>query len=167
MTRWIAASMLLAACGGDAHAAAPKRAEPVQAQPAAVRLSLAERLAREAAARPQRAVRMEQLTSALAERGVVVSRRRQVLASTLAASYCETALTARGLTLALCEFTDADAAERGLARSLTTFEALIPGRALDTRFNALLTVTKPADDEAARERELVRATFAVLPPSER
>ncbi|HEY6878761.1 MAG TPA: hypothetical protein VI299_12115 [Polyangiales bacterium] len=167
MTRWIVTSMLLAACSGEVRAAAPVRVEPVQAKPADTRIPLGERLSREAASRPVRAVRMEQLADALKGRGVVISRERQVLASVLDASYCETATTSRGLALSLCEFADADAAERGLARSLTTFEPLIPGRALDTRFNALLTVTQATDDEAARERELVRKTFAALSPSER
>jgi hypothetical protein len=160
------ALMLVVACS-DAKAVAPATKPVVASESAVSRVPLGERLALEAASRPQRAVRPAQLLEALERAGVVFTRKRQVLASPVEASYCETALTGRGLALALCEFADAAAAQRGLARSHDSFDAMIPGRTLDTRFNTLLTVTQPSDADAERERELARTTFAELRPTGR
>ncbi|HEX5656203.1 MAG TPA: hypothetical protein VFX59_03370 [Polyangiales bacterium] len=145
--------LLIAGCS-EAHAVAPKKAK----------LPLGEQLVREASARPKRAVRPEQLIEALAAKGVTIARHRQVLASPVEASYCEALTTAQGLGLALCEYADADAAANGRAQSKRAFDRLIPGRALDTNANSLLTVTAAGNDEGERQRELARRTFAALQP---
>ncbi len=144
---------LIAGCS-EAHAVTPKKLE--QAEVAVPpRLPLNERLAQEAASRPAHTVRPEQLIEALGKQ-VTVTRHRQVLASPVEAAYCESLSTAKGLAFSLCEYGDADAAERGLARSKTAFDALIPDRTLDTHMNTLLTVMP------GEERELVRRSFASL-----
>jgi hypothetical protein len=164
MKRWIATLALVIGCSEARAAAVAELAEPAAPSPVSG-LPLAQRLANEASARPERAVRPAQLLEALQQQGITITRKQQVLASPVEASYCELALTDTGLALSLCEFSDADAAERGLARSMTSFDAMIPGRTLDTRANALLTVTKPASPDAERQRELARSTFAGLQPT--
>jgi hypothetical protein len=173
--KWIAVLMLIVGCVEARGSSASERDVEArgssaserkgQAHEAALekkvvpRVPLGEQLAREAAARPARAVRAEQLVAALAQRGVQVARPHQVLASPVDARYCELMTTAGGLAISLCEYGDAAAAQRGRAQSQATFDALLPGRTLDTRFNTLLTLTPAAD------RELVRQTFAELEPS--
>jgi hypothetical protein len=166
MKCYLAMIVVAAACSEAPAQLAPVAAKPLEAAVVS-RVPLGERLALEAASRPAKAVRVEQLEAALAKRGVTLTRKRQVLASPIEASYCELATTDTGLALSLCEFGDSDAAERGLARSRTTFDAMMPGRTLDTQANTLLTVTQPASPEAERQRQLARTTFASLPASTR
>jgi hypothetical protein len=149
---WFLLLFLIAGCT-EAHAVAPKKDEP--------KLPLPERLAVEAATRPTRAIQPQQLIDALAQQGVAITRHRQVLASPIDASYCETMSSEQGLALSLCEYRDDDAAQRGMAKSKSAFDRLLPGRSLDARANSLLTVTSDA------QRELARKTFAQLQPTAR
>lgn len=160
--------LLLLVCIAGCSEARAELERVVQGSPAqeavvgqAPRLPLGERLALEAAARPEHAVRPAQLRAALAARGVVLTRQRQVLASPVGAAYCE-ALSGEGLAFSLCEYPDVAAAARGLQRSRSAFDALIPGRTLVQRDNSLLTLTAPADAAGERQRQLVRETFATL-----
>jgi hypothetical protein len=157
MMRWSAMFVFVLACSD-----APQL-KPIEHS----RVPLGQRLANEAAARPAQAVRPQQLIDALQQQGVVIARSKQVLASPIEASYCELAATERGLALSICEFGDEELAARGRAKSRDTFDAMIPGRTLDLRGNALLTITRPASPEAERESELARTTFAALPPTAR
>jgi hypothetical protein len=150
---WILLLLLVAGCS-EAHAVAPPKKEPRK-------MPLGEQLAQEAASRPERAIRPQQLIDALAQQGVTIVRHRQVLASPVEASYCETMSSEQGLALSLCEYPDQAAAERGRATSKRAFDELVPGRALDTRFNSLLTVT------SERDRARARQIFAHLQPTTR
>ncbi|MDB4990944.1 MAG: hypothetical protein JWN04_6122 [Myxococcaceae bacterium] len=132
--------------------------------PAIARMPLSDRLALEASLRPAEAVRTEQLERALRPHGVSLMRQRQVLASTLGASYCELTVSEAGLGVALCEFVDAASATAGGARSRALFDSMVPGRTLVTRANTLLTVTHPESDAARREAELILTTFDALSP---
>lgn len=130
------------------------------AQPA--RIPLGERLAREAEARPEGALRAQSLIEALSARGVTVAESRQVLASPIGALYCEAAVSERGLALSLCAFSDAAAVTAGRDRSRTLFDRIVPGRSLVARGNTLLTLA-PADG-AANEAEVAQEVFAALVP---
>jgi hypothetical protein len=149
---WFLVLFLIAGCT-EAHAVAPKKNEP--------KLPLNERLTVEAATRPERAIRPQQLIDGLAQQGVAISRHRQVLAGPIEASYCEAMSSEQGLALSLCEFRDHDAAQRGLAKSKRDFDRLLPGRTLDARFNSVLTVT------SEHQRELARKVFVQLQPTAR
>jgi hypothetical protein len=122
-------------------------------------LSLAERLMHEASDHPEARAAVEATVARLRDDGIVFTRTRQALARPLAARYCATALTAAGLGLSLCAFTDAQAAEAGRVLSQQSFDALIPGRTLLVRRSSLLTITKPASEAARAEAERIRAQF--------
>ena len=167
---------LLAACDpgrsvvtpGPAPAPAPAPAPtPVVAAPAPTppgpALSLGERLAAEAKARPSGTVRIEDLALALRGHGVAIARTRQVLGSTLGARYCSVALTEKGLGLAACEFESPESAEMGRAQSIARFDKAIPGRRLVVNGKTLLTVA-PAASALAEESQAATTLFATLSP---
>lgn len=139
--------------------------ELVPVDPVLARVPLGERLAREASARPARAVRPEQLLAALRDRGVAIVRARQVLASTLGASYCALSVSDAGLVVSLCEFSDPAAARAGAQRSHQQFDGIIAGRRLITQGNSLLTLSHPEGQGAASEARLAERVFATLEPS--
>lgn len=152
-----------------ASAASSARPEELAALPAPdpklARMALSDRLALEADARPSSAVRPEQLERALRERGVTFARKRQVLASTLGAAYCELSVSSEGLGVSLCEFADAESAARGSAQSHRLFDARIPGRTLATHDGTLLTLTEPQDERAASQAALILAVFNAATPT--
>jgi hypothetical protein len=183
MTRTSCTGLLLVALGVSAcrqppgepgqRTAAPvapaKALVPLAASPAPdpklARIPLGDRLALEADARPAEAVRLTQLELALQERGVTIVRKRQVLASTLGAAYCELAVSREGLAISVCEYADARAAALGGKRSQHLFDALIPGRTLVTRGNTLLTIMRPAGELAERQTQLVLTVFSEQTPT--
>ncbi len=130
-------------------------------------LSLFERLAAEQAARSlATAPRAETVHAALAARGLVVERWKQVLASPVGARYCMAGSTDLGVGVAVCEYDGAQAASAGRDRSRAVFDRLIPGRELLVRGTTLLTLTtpgadRPVDAAAAQARRLA-AAFATL-----
>ena len=120
------------------------------------------RLQAEAAARPGGALRAEELVAALEKRGVHVSRTRQVLASTVGASYCAMVMTEKGLGLALCEYPTPGDAELGLGRSHARFDHLAPGRTLVVGGQSLLTISPHQGDALAGEARVTAELFASL-----
>ena len=116
---------------------------PSAAAPAA-RLTLAERLAQEVAARPDSAPPTEVIEAALARAGLQIAQWRQVLASTVGAAYCRAGHTPRGVAVALCQYPDEASAARGLTYSHGTFDRLIPNRELRLNRTTLLTLAPPA-----------------------
>lgn len=135
--------------------------------PALTRVPLAERLQRESDLRPARAIHPEQLLAALAQNGLSLARKRQVLASTIGATYCELAVSGAGLGVSLCEFTSDEAARTGSERSAQLFDQLVPGRKLLRNHNSLLTVTPPDGAAAERELETIARVFHTMQPSAR
>ena len=149
--------VLLVACAADQpNATQPKAAPRAPASAPAPEtpepLPLAERLRREGSEHPEARERVERELAQLGQAGVVLTRRRQVLALPLAAQYCATALTGSGLGLSLCAFADGAQAARGRERSRRGFDALIPGRSLLLNENVLLTHTQPASEVARARR---------------
>ena len=71
----------------------------------------------EAANRPTRALRVEDVLSALRGAGVELSDERQHLARPYAARYCVGAMAGAELALSVCEYIDAEAAQAGAAVS--------------------------------------------------
>jgi hypothetical protein len=148
---------------------APRKQPPPAPVPASVAKPPAEApnlgglLARERAGRPAVAPAVEQVAAALERAGLGLSPMKQVLARTVGARYCAAGTTAAGLAVAVCEFGNEADADRGLALSHRTFDALIPGRTLARNRATLLTLTPPAasaDGHAQAER--VATTFATL-----
>jgi hypothetical protein len=137
--------------------------DPAPASPAALPASLAigERLAREQAARPAGAVRVEQLVVALEAKGIAVARTRQVLGSTLSARYCAIAVTAAGVVASVCELDSAEAAEAAQKDSEQRFGKAIPDRRFVTNGKSLLTIAG-AHGAAQDEANAIAATFAAL-----
>ena len=142
---------LLSACHREKPA---PQAPPVD--PEAMRLPLADRLAREAGARPTGTPRAEEVLAALARGGLAVEGEQQVLASTVGAAYCTSAGTPKGAAIAVCEYPAEEAARQGMEYSHRVFDRLIPGRRLLVNRKTLLTVTG-AGDEARRAAEIFAA----------
>jgi hypothetical protein len=134
--------------------------EPVAAPPQ--QQGLGPRLAAEAATRPAGAVTPDDVARALSAAGDPVRRRRQVLASTVLARYCEVLSTASGLVVSVCEFDSPAAAQAGLASSQARFDRLIPGRALEVRGKTLITLS-PRPGAASAAPQTIRL-FAALSP---
>jgi hypothetical protein len=148
---------------------APKPAQDLVATPRAPapplsRVPLRTRLADEAASRPASALRAEQLFLALERRGLLLSRKRQVLASTVGARYCELAVSDAGLGVSLCEYGDDAAARAGSEASHRLFDPIVPGRTLLTHAGSLLTLTSAESERARREASTIANTFAALTP---
>jgi hypothetical protein len=156
----------IAACDAKpTRAGKPRAAAAAGVQtpdPEAVKLPLGERLRREASRRPEARLHVDELLQTLASEGLELLRTRQVLAAPLAADYCVSGLSGSGLALSLCEFADADAAQRGLSRSHMTFDRLIPGRTLLLNRATLLTLTRPPNAAAAAESARLAARFSEL-----
>ena len=158
--------LLVAACSaacGRSPAVAPEPSPPSPpAHPSLTHLPLPERLATEARTRPAAPVRAEDLRRAVEAAGIPLPHWRQVLAGTIGARYCMVGQTTAGLALALCEFSDADSAARGLDYSRATFDRLIPGRQLRRKGSVVLTVTTAPEPAIAAEASRVTEIFAAL-----
>lgn len=128
------------------------------------RLTLQERLAREAASRPAGGLRAEAVAAAFARDGIALSPWQQVLARTVGARFCLAAHSAAGLGVSVCEFRDPADAARGLAGSHATFDRLIPNRRLESNRGTVLTLTRAPAAPPALDREAARAArlFASL-----
>jgi hypothetical protein len=144
-------SLSLASCARhDAPAPAPAADDA-----AAERLTLAERLTREASSRPAGALRAEDVAAALQRAGLGLAPMQQVLARTVGARFCMSARTEAGMGVAVCEFADDAEAARGLDYSRRTFDRLIPDRRLLRNHRTVLTLTgaQALDGQAARAAE--------------
>jgi hypothetical protein len=158
-----------AGCRDQAATRAVGAAKPIAAEPPVPpgsppelgRMSIFERLAREAQTRPVVAPRPEAVAAALSAQGLPLERWKQVLASPIGARFCMSGQTAAGSVVAVCEFGDTAEADAGLAYSHKTFDGLIPNRSLVRRNQTVLTVTRPAG-VANREGEKVQQIFAAL-----
>jgi hypothetical protein len=154
----------LAACAADPAGARKDRTQPAPAAPVddpeLARLPLAERLQREAERHPAARAHADALFERLARGDLELVRTRQVLAAPLGADYCAAALSKRGVGLSVCEFADAERAERGLRRSRESFDRLIPGRTLLVNGATLFTLTRAPGIEAEAEHRRLAAAFA-------
>lgn len=121
----------------------------------------------EADARPAEAVRPEQLFAALQRQGILLSRKRQVLASTVGALYCELAISDGGLGVSVCEYADEAAANAGGETSHRLFDAIVPGRTLLSHGGSVLTLTHAENERAQRESRAIARTFQSLTPQRR
>jgi hypothetical protein len=146
---------LVAALVVSCHRQAPPSAPA--ADPATFNLPLGERLVREAKARPSGTPRAEQVMAALERGGWRLERNLQVLASPVGASYCSSAITPRGVAVAVCEYAAEDAARRGLEYSHRAFDPIIPGRRLVLNRKTTLTVTGAADADATTAARIFAA----------
>jgi hypothetical protein len=165
---------LAAACGRTAAPPAAASTAPTASTastassaaatpPPAERLTLIERLTREATQRPAARPRVEEVLAALGTRGIATAGWKQVLASPVGARYCMAGQTAGGVGLAVCEYESPAAAAAGRDRSHALFDRLIPNRLLTVNRTTLLTLTRPTAEPAlASEAERVRTLFTSL-----
>jgi hypothetical protein len=130
---------------------------PPPADPDAFALPLAARLDREAHRRPPGTPTAEEVLAALVRAGLPLERTQQVLASTVGAAYCSSAVTEKGVAVAVCEYPAEDAARRGLEYSHRAFDRLIPGRRLLLNRSTMLTVTGANDAEAKQAANVFAA----------
>jgi hypothetical protein len=147
--------VLTFACHRPGAPPAPATPSVPDPDPDLARLPIPARLAREAQRRPAGTPRVEEVMAALGQGGVPVERVRQVLASTIGASFCAAGSTAAGTTVAVCEFPSEEVARRGMSTSHQLFDRLIPGRTLVLNRKTLLTV-------AGAEAQAARSLFAHL-----
>jgi hypothetical protein len=134
----------------------PVHAEPALPSSPCALGSLAARLACESTSRPEAAPSVADVYLALERAGMTRAHARQVLAAPIGARYCELAELGGAGHVSVCEFGEAEAAERGRAFSSARFGALMPGRVI-TRHEGTL-VTWIAVAEAPRQ-----AALAALP----
>ena len=134
--------------------AAPDASVP-DAQPAVTQTStapapnLAERLQREAANRPAGTPKVEEVHEALRAAGIDLKPLRQTLALTVEASYCTISGSPSGLGVAICEYADEAAAERGRALSLDRLKA-VPNREIFVNRKTTLTLRNTPNDDVVR-----------------
>lgn len=118
-------------------------------------VSLAESLRAEADNRPSQTPTPEQVFAALRAMNIDLRGPRQYLASTVGASFCMGGRVSDTLATAVCEYPDADAAERGRAMSLERFAAAAPHRQIVVNRKTTLTLSSATtplqkDDTARR-----------------
>ncbi len=138
--------------------------EPAAEAPAmAPDLTLMQRLEVEARSRPSQTARAEEVLAALEASGIRLVGRKQMYARTIGASYCFGARTERGMGVAVCEFSDEGAAQRGRNYSIETFRKLIPHRELLLNRKTLMTLVRPDKTPAIDAEAKAAATvFARL-----
>jgi hypothetical protein len=169
---WASACSQAPASAPAAPKASPKpevalTASALTPDPKLSRLPLGTRLVVEAEARPARAVRPEQLFAAMQRQGILLSRKRQVLASTVGALYCELAVSDTGLGVSFCEYADDAAARAGAESSHRLFDAIVPGRTLISHGGSVLTLTHAQGPRAERAAHAIADTFSSLSPVKR
>lgn len=134
---------------------APVSAAPVARPPS---VSLADRLAFEAAHRTEKSLKVEQVFAALSSAGMPVVDQKQFYAAMADARYCAGGRTADGISIAVCEYETSEAAEAG-KRSVEQRFPSVPGRRITTRFHLTLTTTA---DPAPVSLAKVEAAFSNL-----
>jgi hypothetical protein len=122
--------------------------------------TLADLLQKEAAARPDGALRAEDALAAFARGGLAVEGTKQVVARTVMASYCVGGLTRAGTLVALCEYASPEAARAGREHSLSAFASAAPGREILVNRQTTLTLAPSPGHED--ETKQLAAMFAKL-----
>lgn len=171
--RWVAAVLVLAAgsacakradpspgpeavpttrAAPPAPASASASAAPQASSPSGIAATLSERLRNEALSRPPIHPNADDVLVALAKVGGGVAAKKQGLAVTYKASYCEGGTTSDGaVTLGVCEYADGDSAKAGLA----ALEAIYPAKQARhvLHKDTVLTTLRLQDGPSARELE--------------
>jgi hypothetical protein len=114
----------------------------------------------EAAHRPAVAVPAEKLFDALAQHGVDVANKHQVLAKTAAASYCMLGTADGTIGVAVCEYPSHDAALAGQKLMDERYKKLVPDAVRAINGSTLVTVANAEHKPAVRDRVL--ETFKAL-----
>ncbi|HEY1810863.1 MAG TPA: hypothetical protein VGG74_00815 [Kofleriaceae bacterium] len=165
---------LLAACKHDTAAPPPPPAPVPQTQPAFAADStgvpgtkdlaglgqLPPMMNAEASHRAPVAVPVEKLFDALAQKGVAIANKHQVLARTAAASYCMLGTTDGTVAIAVCEYPTHDAALAGEKLLDGRYKKLVPDAVRAINGSTLVTVANADRKPAVRDRVL--ETFKAL-----
>ncbi|HEY5921816.1 MAG TPA: hypothetical protein VIV11_09115 [Kofleriaceae bacterium] len=140
----------------------PSPVEPVQAttpgapgsQNLAPLAGVTARMREESSARPRVEVTAEALFDALADRGIVIARRQQVLAATAQAAYCALGVTDDSIAIAVCEYESQAAARAGKRLLDTRYAKLVPDAVRVLNGNTLVTVANATKTPARRDQVL-------------
>ncbi len=137
-------------------------AAPQAAASARIAATLSERLLAEAQSRPHVQPNADDVLAAFAKVGGGVSAKKQGLALTYKASFCEGGTTTDGaVTLSICEYADGDSATTGLAALQAIYPAKQARHVLHK--NTVLTTLRLQDGAAAQalESQLVSTYMAL------
>jgi hypothetical protein len=142
--------------------AAVASVSPLTSPPSGIAATLADRLLREAQSRPHIQPNADDVLAAFAQAGGGVVTKRQGLAATYKASFCEGGTTSDGsVTISVCEYADAAAASAGLAALQTIYPAKQARHVLHK--DTVLTTLRLQDGPGAQalESKLIAAYTAL------
>jgi hypothetical protein len=169
----IAAALVLSACsktaapgGSDTPPAPAENASATPApQPSAfsrIGATLSDRLLKEAQSRPPIQPNADDLLAAFGKVGGAVTAKRQGLAATYKASFCEGGTTSDGaVTVGICEYADGDSAKAGLAAMQAIYPAKQASHLLH-KDTVLTTLRLHDGPEALALESKVVATYLAL-----
>jgi len=135
---------------------------PSASGPSAIAITLGDRLLKEAQNRPHIQPNADDVLAAFAKAGGGVATKKQGLAATYKANFCEGGTTGDGsVTVSVCEYADDDSAKTGLAALQSIYPAKQANHAL--RKDTVLTTLRLKDgpDAQALESKLL-AAYAAL-----
>lgn len=133
---------------------------PAPSQTPEGKRTLSQRLRGESEVRPTGTPRAEDVLAALATAGIQVKGVKQYLGSTVQASFCMGGQTTSRLAIAVCEYSDEQAAMRGRTYSLEKFRGIAPSRAILVNRKTTLTLSGSSSSAAdGAEAKSVQAVF--------
>ena len=146
----------------SASQAASASAAPSAAGPSSIAVTLGERLLKESQNRPHIQPNADDVLTAFAKAGGAVATKKQGLAATYKASFCEGGTTSDGsVTVSICEYPDDDSAKTGLAALQAIYPATQANHVLHK--DTVLTTLRLKDGSSAQalESKLVAAYTAL------
>lgn len=143
---------------GASSAPSPDRTVPIPSgKPLGV--TLGDMLVSERESRPTGTPRGEDVFALFGKNGVAVQEAKQHLGAPVGARYCMGGVTESGLSMSVCEYVDAAAAEAGKAMSTKAFEK-IPNRAIAIKKSTTLTILGTSSPASAAESKKLFDLFA-------
>jgi hypothetical protein len=126
-------------------------------------VSLGDKMAQEATARPAGALRAEDVFAAFQKEGMKLKEPpKQHMGSPVGAMYCAGALSEANLAMSVCEYRDEAAAKKGKDESANAFKA-IPNRDIYVNKQTTLTILQnPKGPESEAESKRIVAQFAKM-----
>jgi hypothetical protein len=132
-------------------------AAAASAPPPPYGLALADRLSREAAARPTDTPKAEDVLAAVAKSGVPLEDQEQHLASPIGASFCIGAKSSQNVAMSACEYANVAAAVAGRDMSQKAFEKVLHRDIVVNKKTTLTILQAPFDAQsrAAHDKAIV------------
>lgn len=123
--------------------------------------TLGDMLVNERESRPTGTPRGEDVFALFGKNGVAVQDAKQHLGAPVGARYCTGGTTESGLSMSVCEYVDAAAAEAGKTMSAKAFEK-IPNREIAIKKSTTLTILGTASPASAAESKKLFDLFAKM-----